>query len=556
MGSHSQEPSTKLLKPIPAMTPIPPITEGNMVRLWHKVADPLSWIPVLIFPRLIRWMFALYDFIRGGCAPVPSPMSLSPFDQMTVRFYTRGLMYFPLQPNVDHATVVYILREGLREVVSQIPFLTWNVVPATDGFVQEGRLEVSEGDRGNDILTIKDLTSSAEDRKAWNYEAIRKGNFAASDKYSKLFAIDRMPIPGKPAPVMTAQANLMKGGFILSLSFHHSVGDGSADATILALWAQSCSRVSANYRSTLRAILAYINPISAITYRMSLPGPASFDRDAVSARYHRSSITEHPEWTDTPEWKAVNAAPHVTDTSKTTNETMPPIETCVFYFPFESLASLKALGSRPLVPEVFMSTDDVLSAFLWRHIIKARVSPHLYIPFNETATLRMPVDGRLRMDPPLPRTYLGNAVLVASASLPLRDLLSDPNDALSFAKIALAIRTARKAITHDYIKSILMLTSSLSDISKLTSGRHVLSQTSVIITTWAKFPLHQLSWGPMIGTCERVRFPNADIRQDARAIILPAMGDGGLEVAVGLEGEAMARLKADVEFMAFAELRC
>ncbi len=287
---------------------------------------------------------------------------------------------------------------------------------------------------------------------------------------------------------------------------------------------------------------------------MSLPGPASFDRDALTARYHRSSITEHPEWKDTPEWKAVNAPPPPPSDDAATP--MAPIQTSVFYFPFESLASLKALGSRPLVPEVFMSTDDVLSAFLWRHILRARISPKLYIPFTETATLRMPVDGRLRMNPPLPRTYLGNAVLVASASLPLRELLSEPNDALAFAKIALAIRTARKAITDDYIKSILTLTSSLADISKLTSGRHSLSQTSVILTTWAKFPLHQLNWGHMIGACERIRFPNADILQDARAIILPMLGDGGLEVAVGLEGEAMARLKADKEFMAFAQLRC
>ncbi len=235
MASQSEDTPTKLLKPIPATTPRPPVIEGIMVRLWHVVADPLSWIPVLIFPGLIRWLFALYDFLRGGCAPVSSPMSLSPFDQMTVRFYTRGLMYFPLHPGSDHATVIYILREGLREVVSQVPFLAWNVVPATDGLVQKGRLEVAKGDRGVDLLTIKDLTSSAEDLKTWNYETIRKGNFPASGKYDDLFAIDRMPKPGKPAPVITAQANLIKGGFILSLSFHHSVGDGSADATILAM---------------------------------------------------------------------------------------------------------------------------------------------------------------------------------------------------------------------------------------------------------------------------------------------------------------------------------
>ncbi|KAI9721006.1 MAG: hypothetical protein M1812_002485 [Candelaria pacifica] len=556
MTSHADDSSTKLLKPVPANTPAPPIVEGTMARLWHMIANPLSWIPVLIFPRLIRWIFALYDFLRGGCAPVSSPMSLSPFDQMTVRFYTRGLMYFPLQPGSDHATIIYILREGLREVVTQIPFLAWNVTPATDGFIQEGRLEVAKGDRGNDILTIKDLTSSPEDRKAWDYETIRKGNFPASDKYFELFTIDRIPQQGKPVPVMTAQVNLLTGGFILSLSFHHSVADGSGDAMILAMWAQSCSRVSANYRSTLEAIAAYINPISAINYRMFLPGPTSFDRDAVSARYHRSSIAEHPEWENTPEWIAHNAAPPASDTPSTSKESTPPIETCVFYFPFESLASLKALGSRPLVPEVFMSTDDVLSAFLWRHIIKARVSPHLYIPFSETSSLRMPVDGRTRMNPPLPKTYLGNAVLVASASMPLRSLLSDSNDAESFAQIALCIRNARKTINHEYIESILTLISSLSDISKLTAGRNVLSSTSVIITTWAKFPLHQLSWGHMIGTCERVRFPNADILQDARAIILPALADGGLEVAVGLEGEAMARLKADKEFMGFAQLKC
>ena len=69
--------------------------------------------------------------------------ALSPLDQIAVRCYTNLIWFFA---GSDHAAMLEILRTGLAQIVSELPFLTSDVVP-TDTVNQIGQLELRSTDR-------------------------------------------------------------------------------------------------------------------------------------------------------------------------------------------------------------------------------------------------------------------------------------------------------------------------------------------------------------------------------------------------------------------------
>ena len=62
-----------------------------------------------------------------------------------------------------------------------------------------------------------------------------------------------------------------------------------------------------------------------------------------------------------------------------------------------------------------------------------------------------------------------------------------------------------------------------------------------------------LDWGQGIGKVERLRVLASAF--DGIILVLPALEDGGLEIFIGLEAEAMGRLVKDEDLLKFAEVR-
>lgn len=63
-----------------------------------------------------------------------------------------------------------------------------------------------------------------------------------------------------------------------------------------------------------------------------------------------------------------------------------------------------------------------------------------------------------------------------------------------------------------------------------------------------------LDWGDAVGKVQSIRIPKTGF--DGLCIVLPALEDGGLEVLIGLEDEAMGMLKGDEGFVRFAGVGC
>lgn len=144
---------------------------------------------------------------------------LSPLDQVAVRGYTNIIWFFA---GSNHAAMFETLRKGLAQTVSEIPYLTSEVVP-TDTINQKGQLELRSTGRTL-VLGTKDMTM----KPGLEYEALRNSHFPLS----ALHHGDFMPVtraadyPNLIAvPAVALQANLLSGGLAIAVPSHHALCD-------------------------------------------------------------------------------------------------------------------------------------------------------------------------------------------------------------------------------------------------------------------------------------------------------------------------------------------
>ena len=82
-------------------------------------------------------------------------------------------------------------------------------------------------------------------------------------------------------------------------------------------------------------------------------------------------------------------------------------------------------------------------------------------------------------------------------------------------------------------------------------------RTCSMSTLWATFRMYDFNWGDVLGgRCKRVRTAASGMFNGMQ-VVLPELKQemgGGMEIVVGLEADAMERLKVDALWMKFARL--
>ena len=105
---------------------------------------------------------------------------------------------------------------------------------------------------------------------------------------------------------------------------------------------------------------------------------------------------------------------------------------CIVPLDGEALATLKAEASAELPPGAYVSTDDVLTAHVWRTLCAMRCE-QLGIPVDsdEMTTCHRPVNFRKRIEVPLAEGYVGNAISQVLTDMSVRELLSSHPSAVA-----------------------------------------------------------------------------------------------------------------------------
>ena len=138
--------------------------------------------------------------------------------------------------------------------------------------------------------------------------------------------------------------------------------------------------------------------------------------------------------------------------------------------------------------EVPLFYNDVITAFLWKKYItewnESGNNPTTYVscPFDYRRVLRI-----------LPRTYFGNALCCATASLDYESLVH-----ASLGKLALLIRKAVAQVKQDYVLGSLKTLESLRQQKGLAAMEeiHVLHpQDGLVVTNISRLPVQNLEFG-------------------------------------------------------------
>lgn len=241
-------------------------------------------------------------------------------------------------------------------------------------------------------------------------------------------------------PPLVAQVTKFNcGGFVLGLCMNHCMFDGLGAMEFVNSWAE-----------TARGLAISVPPF--------------LDRTICRARNPPKIQNPHHEFEE------------ITDFSLTTELSNDEMLYKSFCFDPEMLQNLKLKAMEDGVLKR-CTTFEALSGFVWRARTKA-----LGFQPNQRTKLLFAVDGRSRFNPPLPKGYFGNGIVLTNSLCRAGELLDNP---LSYA-VGL-VQEAVNMVTDDYMRSPI-------DYFEVTRARPSLSST-LLITTWSRLSFHTSDFG-------------------------------------------------------------
>ncbi|KAL8915755.1 MAG: hypothetical protein Q9172_006703 [Xanthocarpia lactea] len=429
-----------------------------------------------------------------------------------MRTYTQMLLCFPIEQESRRSDVIRLLQQACVDLVQATPILAGQVenhkvahsdVPTSGTFRV---VPYNHPDGSN--LRIKILDDFV------TYDKLREAQAPATMLDATILA----PMKGLPdhygdsdvTPVFILQANFIPGGLLLCFAGMHNVMDGIGLGQLIRLFATLCKG-----EMIAAADLAVAN-LDRTQLQLALkPGQTALN---------------HPEMTN-----------GVDQAQKDDLNSSPATLWSYLHISTSKLEELKAEGSRDLTSNPpWVSTNDVLTAWLWRAVTRAR-SPN--IDMSKETVLFRAINGRRRLDPPIP-SYLGNIVTVRSHKVLIKTLMEE-----SLSRITQTVRESTNLINDQYVRSFATLIDSEPDKNKLTFGFDA-PDRDLMVSSWAAVPAYD-DFGNVLGRPDLVRRPTSSPWLGV-SYIMPKRPDGSLDVAVSLREDDMLRLRNDKQVEAFA----
>jgi hypothetical protein len=452
-------------------------------------------------------------------------MTLSPFDQFNGRHY---LPLFSIFKQPDHKlfdVIISELEEGLATLLSEIPFLAGNVMIGDES---RDLLTLEIPEDGGVLLKIRRMVD-ADDGPVLDFEEMELGGFPVS-ALNPAVMCPRSFLPDATAPCMQVQVNLIRGGLVLAMHFHHSVVDGEGAMAIINQWAKHVRAVS-DFQILPESDLL---PAEAFDRTVLFPENSARSKlcDFVSFQDGRDMSPDGDSCWNVGERMEVTGAKIANGVS--------------WYFTKENLQQIeeKAMPRNPDDPK--MTESSVLSAFVFRHYTLARRLEQQGI---DEASYHYPCNIRSRIEPPLHPQYLGNSVVPSRTLLPLSEILSSDEDTLY--RIASAISSSIDWWSSDKVWELLGAMEAWPRVGDIERTMDLNCKTDFHLTNLSAFPILGNYWGPKMGSLISFKLP-AMALMDGYGLIMPRYADGGLEVILYMNADTLEALKEDKEFTQYA----
>ncbi|KAH8749869.1 transferase family-domain-containing protein [Diaporthe sp. PMI_573] len=479
----------------------------------------------------------------------PVAIPLSPMDNVMPRFYINFILTFRLKSAHDFGPVHEVLQKSLEKTCKELPVFRSRVftIPPDSISPSTGRLAARTYENWSPEVVYNDISDT------WStYEDLMEDGLHQDLLDGKvLLPKSRLDsdFTSTGAPALITQANYVKLGLLLAVSIFHPTIDGMSASLLMKLWA-----------SNARAIQGCGKLGPPITIH-----PDSCDYSILSQIWAEQTQNRlKPTGVASPElWRLIGLLPPNKSYLSQSHSgcPAPEMQTLIFYMSsetFKALTSLSVAEDTSHHPSAKVTANDMLMALLWRCIIRARATaagPYSdEYGANSMSLLDTTLDGRALIGDPLPWSYMGTLVLIATTEMSVGDLT---RDGTSLATIARAIRESLSNIGRQKALDAFGLASDLHDYGdSLQYPFATFDGAEVCVTSWVGLSAFDSSFGDKLfsghGRPDLIRPPTREF--DAvcrRCVVLPMQVSGGFEVLVSLKTEEMEVLKTDSEYLEY-----
>lgn len=426
--------------------------------------------------------------------------------------YTQLCFCFSLpDSSASIADVTDHLGRGLERITTYFPWTAGQVVQAEDGtftivpyercpqlFVNDGRVDLP------------------------NFEEYRNSGFPFRWLDEKTIA-SRKTLPNggdEAAPVLSLKATFVRGGLLLVFSAQHNCMDMAGQSEVIRLFAKACDNQTPFTDEGLR--VGNFPRQHAIPLLGELPGEV----DGITKEASDTSASQKDGRSDPTATKATWS---------------------YFIFSAAALATIKSNAEKDMHTD-FVSTDDALSAFIWKHLTRSRLTNLRNAP--KSSTFERQVDVRKQLD--LPTAYPGNAVYKISTVLSTEDITSkSPGFLASRLRASLS---PVPDIGYRARKDATILNRKLQDksIGSRSATRGTIPPLDVKMSSWAKENCCNFDFGGPLGTPEAVRRPSFG-GWSGLAYLMPKGKNGEIAAALCLGEVDIKALVSNEEFGRFGK---
>lgn len=481
----------------------------------------------------------------------PATVLLNAMDNVMPRYFATFILTFGLKPGHSFTDVNDMLQKSLEQTCEAIPILSSRIVLVSAGneSPKKGQLEARIDKKYCPRVMINNLSQTWPDYDeiveiGLRQDTLDRQQLVHKSDINSLFTEDG-------APALLLQANYVHGGLLLAFSFFHSVLDGMGAMLLLKLWAQNARGLQGAYESSIPTLT--IHPDSHDRARLDEIWIDEKRRTSL-----KSDVTSHEQL------RLLGLLPAKTCEQETLPEpTDIVMASKIFYITAESLKALTArcAGDSLSTSAPKITANDAIMALLWRCTMRARAraSPSSEEYAQDAVThLDTTLDGRALISEPLPSTYMGTLIFIATTSMSVGALIEDSG--LALPRAARQIRNAVSSITRQQTMEAYGVAASLDNYA--TSLRHPFASmrgNEVCVSSISSLNPSELSFSDKFflnaGRPGHVRPPLLEFGTLCRRLlVLPMQPSGGIELLVELPSEEMGNLEEDYEFCECAKM--
>jgi hypothetical protein len=408
------------------------------------------------------------------------------------------------------ASAIQSLTNGLQALTRSFPWVAGAVVYEDPTKTHTGRRKIKSLGI-SPALVIKDLR---DDPTGLTMEALREAEFPIRLLKEEVIAPIATYSGGQPGPkpVLILQGTLIRGGFILNVAGQHQAMDYPGLEQILHLLSKVCQG-------------------------------REFTPDEVASgnlsRYNLIPFLEESYQPRTELYRRI-----VTPVAQVPHENVRPSSWVNAIFDAASLAKLKSIAERDVrTPVRFISTDDALTAFVWKSVVRARLSR---LPVSQVATLSRAVNIRHLFN--IPEGHPGMVTQCVYDTATFGQLADEP----------LGVTASRLRSELDHEKTgLVSITRGVATMVHRSPDKRILNYMATLKTdvdlmfsSFAKVDAYGLDFNMGLGTPEAVRLPLPPA-DPGIVYVLPKRPDGQLVLSMCLLDTDLKRMQQDKDFVQF-----